>query len=119
MLTIESVNHVTVVHFDWPGIVDETEIARIGDQLLHLVETLGEPQIVLDLGNAPRASSGFVRVLADVHKEAIAAGGRLALARVTADLLKGFRLNGLDRVLNSYATESAAVESFFLETAPA
>jgi anti-anti-sigma factor len=119
MLIVESVDKTTVVHFEWPGIIDETEIARIGDQLLHLVETLAEAHIVLDLSSARGGGIPLLRVLADVHNQTKAAGGRLAMAGLTPELLKLLRLTGMDAVLHIYESEGEAIESLSLEPAPA
>jgi len=115
MLTVESVHQTTVVHFDWPGVLDEIEIERIGQQLLHLIDTLGQTRIVLDLSTARRVSSRLVSVLAEAHQRLEAAGGRLVMWGLMPDLAKVLRLTGLDRMLHVYDSELEAIESFPLE----
>jgi anti-anti-sigma factor len=119
MLTVETVDKVTLVHFEWPALVDDADIERVGDQLLHLVETMLEPRLVLDLSNVRRVSSRLVSVIAEVHRETKAAGGGLALTGVMPDLSRVFNLTGLDRTLNIYENTSEGIESFSLESARA
>jgi len=119
MLTVESVRQITVVRFDWPGVLDEIEIERIGQQLLHLIDTLGQTQIILDLSNAQRESSQLVSVLAEAHRRMEATGGRLVVYGLMPDLAKVLRLTGRDRMLHVYDSELEAIESFPLEAVTA
>jgi anti-anti-sigma factor len=111
MLSLESVQNVTVVHFDWAALVEESEINAIRQQLQRLVKTMDKPRLIVDLSNVQRVSSSLVSTLVAVHQQAVAAGGQFAICGVKPDLAKVLRLTGLDKLLKVYPGELEAVQS--------
>lgn len=112
-LQVEQVGNVSVAQLPGPALLDAETIGAVGRQLAELVKGLGErPQLVLNFGQVEHLSSTMVGTVMKAHTRVAGADGRLALCGLRPSIADVFRITGLDRVLNIYPDEAAALQSF-------
>ena len=110
-LESEEAGDVTVVRFLAPRIADEQEILDIFAALSRLVEG-GVRKLVLNLGDVEYLASYGVGKLAGLDRRVLAAGGRLALCRLTPVVSEIIDIMQLRRKFLIYGTEQEALQSF-------
>ena len=112
-LQLENVDGVTVVSFLDGRIVDDELIKEIGDQLYSLVEVEGHKQLLLNFRQRRVLLPATVLgKLVNLQKKVVAIRGELKLCCLYPDLLYIFHLTQLDKVLEIYPEEQAALDKF-------
>jgi anti-sigma B factor antagonist len=111
-LEIQEIGDVTVVAFTDRKILDEQNIQNIGEQLYSLVDDAGRKKIVLNFGKVEYLSSAALGKLITLNKKLQAAGGRLALCNIDAQIYEVFEITGLKKVFSIYDDEQDALQSF-------
>jgi anti-sigma B factor antagonist len=111
-LRIDDVDGVTVVSFVDSRIVDEMVVKEIGEQLYDLVDVEGQKKLLLNFGNVQFCASIMLGKLVNLKKKVSAARGELKLCCLYPDLLYIFKLTQLDKVLEIYSEEQAALDKF-------
>jgi anti-sigma B factor antagonist len=92
------------------GELDHTTSPRLTDAVDEIVFAVGVPA-VLDLSRLTYCDSTGITVLVKFHRRAEASGSRLILAGVGADLMRVFRIVGLDQLFAFRPTAEQAVEA--------
>ena len=111
MMNIEAreLKHVSIVKVS--GRVDSATAPNL-DQTLQGLLNAGRSHLVLDLETVDYMSSAGLRVLVATQKAAKKAGGRLALAALSARVKEVLDLAGLVPVFDIYPDVIEAVGSF-------
>ena len=94
LLKVDALDDATVVRFAH-GTFDVHPAWAVHDDFSALVRESGRRPLHLDLGNVPLLTAAALGMLVAVHKEARAAGGRLALRNVRPRLYEVFRATRL------------------------
>jgi anti-sigma B factor antagonist len=111
-LEVEDIGDVTVVSFIDKKILDEQNIQLIGDQLFRLVDEEGRRKILLNFGNVEYLSSMANGKLITLHYKVKAAGGRLVLCNIPADIYEVFEITRLNRFFVICSDEQEGLQSF-------
>ena len=109
-IDIEEVDGVTIAKFVDKKILDETNIQIIGNQLFSLVDQDMRRKIVLDFTNVEYLSSAALGKLLTMEKKVRAAGGKLRLCSIRADILEVFKITKLDKVFTIKDNQEKALE---------
>jgi anti-sigma B factor antagonist len=108
-LCVRTVGGLTVVDLvNAEALFEVDTVQELGEQLRRLVDQ-GNVRLVLNLSNVRYASSSVVALLAWLYLRLDMAGGTLSLCGLDPVLFDMLRICHLDRVVEVYATEAAAI----------
>jgi len=111
-LEVEHIGDVTVVNFVDRKILDEQNIAIIGEQLFSLVEEEGRRNLLLNFGNVEYLSSAALGKLITLNKKLKDAGGRLILCNIDDNIYEVFEITKLDKFFKIMKDEQTALQAF-------
>lgn len=112
-LSVEHIGDVTVVKFDEKKILDETNIANIGDKLLDLVDKEGVRKLVLNFEVVDYLSSAALGKLINVHKRLVLQlKGNLVLCSIKEQIYEVFQITRLDKFFKIVKDEQVALQQF-------
>jgi anti-anti-sigma factor len=114
LFQVEQASAATVVRLDpqCGDHLDNETIQRLGDLLVSLVADEGRHRLVVNLAGIDRLDSLLLGKLVQLHKRALAAGGRVVLCDLSPRLYETFQILQLTNFLRIYGTEAEAVASF-------
>ncbi len=101
-----------VTYVDVPEIRHPTPAQEFGADVFALVERDGHKNILLDLGSVRYMSSTGFAVLVNLAKRISEANGRLKICNLHPDVQVGANIIGLGRMIETYADEDEAIQSF-------
>ena len=107
-----SVDHdVTIIRFNDPMLIDESEIALVKKELC---DNLNKPslRVLLDLKNIRKLSSGAVMMLADFYRWLRPWGSTLAFCRIRAELMSAMSILRVEKVPVFKDRKSAMAEDW-------
>jgi anti-sigma B factor antagonist len=105
---------VTVVRFVDRKIVDSSSIEQLGEELNALVTVEKRNTILLNFEGVEFLSSAALNKLISLNSKVKAAGGRLKLCSLRAEIKEVFTITRLDRVFDIRKAELDAIEAFQL-----
>lgn len=105
---------VSTVRFLDRKIVDSTSIEELGEELIALVTKEHRTQLLLNFDGVEFLSSAALNKLLSLNNKAKAAGGKLRLCNLRAEIKEVFTITKLDRVFDIRKSESDALEAFKL-----
>ena len=111
-LRVEIITGITLVSIVDSDLLSEDVIQEVGDQLLHLVEVMGEAKLVISFRDVRYMSSAMAGQLVKLHKKVAKAKGRLILCGFSPILREVFRISQLDRLLEIQENEQLALDKF-------
>lgn len=114
MQTTVQGENVAVVTILESRILDESNIADIGAELMDLVKKRYMIKMVLDLGEVKYLSSAVLRQLIAVYKAIKSENGELKLCRVNPEVREVFKITQLDKMMEIYDDLDSAINSFKL-----
>lgn len=109
---VKDVDDVTVVRFLESKILDESNIAQIGDRLFRLVDQDGRKKLVLNFEKVEYLSSAALGKLITLEKKTKAQAGRMKLCNIKPGILEVFKITRLDKMFDIQSSEEAAVGGF-------
>jgi len=110
---VENVGDVTVVKFDEKKILDEQNIANIGEKLMDLVEKDGARKVLLNFENVDYLSSAALGKLINLHKRLVLQlKGQLILCSIRDQIIEVFQITRLDKFFKIAKDESVALGQF-------
>ena len=109
-LEVEDKDGVCVVRFLRPDLLHDETIDCLGEQVRDLIQRGDCRRLVLHFGAVRRMSSHMVGELVVLLKRMLAAGGRLVLCALSAELRDTFLLLKLDRIFTIRDTEEEALQ---------
>jgi len=86
--------------------LDESNVEVVGEQLLRLAESLGSPQLHLDLDHLEFVSSVGLGKFVALHGKIRRAGGQLRLVNVRDSVYELFEMTRLDQLLDVQRKEA-------------
>ena len=111
-LEIEKMGDVTVVCLKDRKILVEEQIQAVGDQLMSLANESGPVQLLLNFRNVEYMSSAVLGMLVSLNKKIKAAGGKLVLCNIDAQIREVFEITKLDKLFVIRGEEQEALETF-------
>jgi anti-anti-sigma factor len=103
---------VTVVGFTNPYLQAETDIEKVGAELLGLVENQGLNKIILTFNGVRFASSSMLAQVVKLHRAVAKAKGKLRVCALSPALMEAVRTSQLDKLLDVAPDETAALTKF-------
>jgi len=103
---------VKVVDFVESKILDEANIAEIGQQLTALVEARDRPKVLLDFGKVDHLSSAALGMLINVNNRVKTQNGQLRLANIKPQIIEVFEITKLNKLFKILPTRQDALASF-------
>jgi anti-anti-sigma factor len=107
----EDFGDVTVARLKTPKDLDEDTIRAVFDPI-YTLSGLGRNRLVLNLAAAEHLPSMALGKLVMLNRKAQAGNGRLALCRLSPPVQEILETTHLNELLNIYATEQEALQSF-------
>lgn len=111
-ITVEDIGDIAVVQFVDKKILDEQNIAMIGDDLFRLVDELGRRKLLLNFSNVEFMSSAALGKLIRLHQRMTQVGGKLVMCAIVKDIMTVFVLTKLDKMLKIVKDEQTGLNSF-------
>ncbi|HMB04919.1 MAG TPA: STAS domain-containing protein [Isosphaeraceae bacterium] len=111
-LRVEFVDGITLVSIVEGDLLAEDVIQEVGEQLLRLVEVMGEAKLVISFRDVRYMSSAMVGQLVKLRKKVAKAKGRMILCGFSPVLREVFRISQLDRLLEIQENEQLALDRF-------
>jgi len=111
-LRITNEGEVTRVEFIDRNILDEANIAAIGDELTKLIESTEKPKLLISFANVDHLSSAALGTLITVNNKVQAAGGQLRLADIDPQIHEVFVITRLNKIFEIHESSDDALASF-------
>ena len=111
-LSVTQQKDVRVVEFTNNRILDEANIADIGNSLNVLIDERNNPTLLLDFGTVDHLSSAALGMLINVDKKVKQRNGQLRLANIKPQIMEVFVITKLNRLFRIAATRAEALTTF-------
>jgi len=103
---------VRIVEFTNNKILDEANIAEIGQTLSALVEERANPKLLLDFANVDHLSSAALGMLINCNNKVKQRNGQLRLANIKSQIIEVFVITKLNKLFRILPTRAEAMSSF-------
>jgi anti-sigma B factor antagonist len=111
-LNVSDHKDVKVVDFVENKILDEANIAEIGQQLTALVEAKDRPKLLLDFHNVEHLSSAALGMLINVNNRVKNQSGQLRLSNIKPQIMEVFEITKLNKLFKILPTRADALASY-------
>ena len=111
-LSVTQQKDVRVVEFTNNRILDEANIAEIGNGLHALIEERNHPKILLDFATVDHLSSAALGMLINVDKKVKQRNGQLRLANIKPQIFEVFVITKLNNLFKIFPNREDALASF-------
>ena len=111
-LNVTDHKDVKVVDFIESKILDEANIAEIGQHLITIVEAKDRPKILLDFGNVDHLSSAALGMLINVNNRVKQHNGQLRLVNIKPQIMEVFEITKLNKLFKILPTRAEALISY-------
>jgi len=111
-LRVRHQDDVTIVEFTDRNILDEANIAQIGDEIGELVDVQSNPKILISFANVEHLSSAALGALITINTKIKDKDGQLRLANLNEQIIEVFKITRLDRLFSIQPSTEAALDSF-------
>jgi anti-sigma B factor antagonist len=103
---------VRVVEFTNSKIIDELNIAEIGQTLTAIIDETANPKLLLDFGQVDHLSSAALGMLINANGRIKAKNGQLRLANIKPQIFEVFQITKLNKLFYIHPTRQEALASF-------
>jgi anti-sigma B factor antagonist len=111
-LTVTDLKDVKVIDFVDSKILDEANIAEIGQSLTGLATAKERPKLLLDFANVDHLSSAALGMLINVNNKVKHQNGQLRLANIKPQILEVFEITKLNKLFKILPTRADALASY-------
>ena len=111
-VSVSSQKDVRVVEFTNNRILDEANIADIGNTLKGLIEDKENPKLLLDFSTVDHLSSAALGMLINVNKRVKELNGQLRLTNIKPQIFEVFVITKLNKLFKIHPTRTEALSSF-------
>ena len=111
-LSVTQQKDVRVVEFTNNRILDEANIAEIGNGLGALIEERNNPKLLLDFATVDHLSSAALGMLINADKKIKQKNGQLRLANIKPQIFEVFVITKLNKLFKIHPTRTEALSSF-------
>ena len=111
-LTVTQHKDIHVVEFTQSKILDEANIAEIGNTLSALIDQREHPKLLLDFANVDHLSSAALGMLINANNRIRQKSGQLRLANIRPQIFEVFVITKLNKLFRILPTRAEAMESF-------
>ncbi len=103
---------INVVQFTNNRILDEANIAEIGQALTALAEAKDRPKILLDFAKVDHLSSAALGMLINVNNRVKQQSGQLRLSNIRPQIMEVFEITKLNKLFKILPTRAEALASY-------
>jgi len=111
-LAITPQKDIRIVEFTNNKILDEANIAEIGQTLNSLVDERDYPKLLLDFATVDHLSSAALGMLININNRIKQKNGQLRLANIKPQILEVFVITKLNKLFRILASRDEALASF-------
>jgi anti-sigma B factor antagonist len=111
-LNVTQLKDVKVVDFVDSKILDEANIAEIGQHLIGIAEAGDRPKLLLDFGNVDHLSSAALGMLINVNNRVKQQSGQLRLSNIRPAIMEVFEITKLNKLFKILPTRADALASY-------
>jgi anti-sigma B factor antagonist len=111
-VSVTNQKDVRIVEFTNNKILDEGNIAEIGQTLGVLIEERNNPKLLLDFANVDHLSSAALGMLINVNNKIKQKDGQLRLANIKPQIFEVFVITKLNKLFKIRPTRVEALGSF-------
>lgn len=111
-ITVSAVGDLAMVRFLDRKIVDPSNIEEVGDEMFQLLEKDKFKNVILNFDGVEFLGSAALNKLIMMDKKVKAAGGKLRLCSLRAEIMEVFTITKLSRVFDIKKTEADALKAF-------
>ncbi len=111
-LAVSQNKDVNLVEFTDNKILDELNIAEIGQSLSDLIARRERSKLLLDFANVDHLSSAALGMLINVNNKIKQQNGQLRLANIKPQILEVFTITRLNRLFRILPSRDEALASF-------
>jgi anti-sigma B factor antagonist len=111
-LTITDHKDIRIVEFTENKILDEANIAEIGQALASLIDAKARPKVLLDFANVDHLSSAALGMLININNKIKQQNGQLRLANIKPQILEVFVITRLNKLFRILPTRQEALDSY-------
>ena len=112
LFATEQIGDITIVRFPSLCELAGEIVPRLGEQLFDLIDHGKHTQLLMNLHNVSGIDSAMIGKVVGLHRRALAAGGRLALCQIPAELNEILQTVKLGSVMGFYRDEEEALRTF-------
>jgi anti-sigma B factor antagonist len=110
-LKVTRVGETVQVEFTTRKILDEANIAEIGEQLTAIVEKEDRPRIIISFAAVDHLSSAALGTLITINNKVKQKSGQLRLSDINPQIYEVFNITKLNKLFRIYPTMQEARES--------
>jgi len=111
-LSVVSQKDIRIVEFTSSRILDEANIAEIGNTLAALIDEADHPKLLLDFSNVDHLSSAALGELIKANNRLRERRGQLRLANIKPQILEVFVITKLNKLFRIFPSRAEALASF-------
>ena len=111
-VSVQNQKDVSVVQFTNNRILDEANIADIGNTLKALIEEKDNPKLLLDFSTVDHLSSAALGMLINANKRIREKNGQLRLANIKPQIFEVFVITKLNKLFKILPNRDDALASF-------
>ena len=112
LLAVSHQKDVRIVEFTNNRILDEANIAEIGQGLTGLVEEQANPKLLLDFNTVDHLSSAALGMLINVNNRVKQQSGQLRLSNIRPQIMEVFEITKLNKLFKILPNRDDALASF-------
>ena len=102
---------VTIIELTDRKILDEINIAQIGEELTQLADQSDAPKLLIDFASVSHMSSSALGMLITLHKRIREKGGELRFCNIQPAIYEVFVITRLNEIFRICRTRAEAIES--------
>ncbi len=111
-VSVTTEKDVRIVEFTNNKILDEANIAEIGQTLSSLIDERTNPKLLLDFNNVDHLSSAALGMLINANNKIRQKNGQLRLASIKPQIFEVFVITKLNKLFKILPNRSEAASSF-------
>ena len=111
-LSVVQQKDIRIIEFTNNKILDESNIADIGNTLNALIDEGPNPKLLLDFSNVDHLSSAALGMLINVNNRVKNANGALRLSNIKSQIYEVFVITKLNKLFRILPTRAEGLSSF-------
>jgi anti-sigma B factor antagonist len=111
-LSVTEEKGIRIVEFTNSKILDEANIAEIGNTLSSLIDESERPKLLLDFATVDHLSSAALGMLINVNNKVRQKNGQLRLANIKPQIQEVFMITKLNKLFRILPTRTEALANF-------
>jgi anti-sigma B factor antagonist len=111
-ISVVSHKDIRIVEFTSTKILDEANIAEIGNTLNHMIDEVNNPKLLLDFSNVDHLSSAALGMLINANNRIKTRNGQLRLTNIRPQIYEVFVITKLNKLFRILPDRNEGLKSF-------